>query len=378
MTTSSWYLEGRPDARGRVRRAAVRPLPFRVGRQLESDLFLNSSHGSQHHAELYEEDAGLWVRDLGSTNGTSVNGRRLTSPHRLADGDLIHFADSEFRVVGLPADSSLQTTQVFSILERERLEAQVRAPGAFREMLRDHTFRTDFQPVVSLEDGAVHGYEILGRGELGGAEASPQQLFYIAEKLGDEVALSEAFRARGLELAGELPESNAAAEPLLFMNTHPRELTDPGALLASLEELRRDHPEPALVLEIHEAAVTELSTLRALRGGLEELQIEVAFDDFGTGQARLLELTEVAPRYLKFDAAWIDELHLASARRQEMVSSLLRLVVDLGVTPVAECVESREEADACRLHGFRLAQGNYFGSPSPLGAKGQPPAGPGP
>ncbi len=364
MTTSSWYLEGRPDSRGRVRRAAVRPLPFRVGRQLDSDLFLNSSHGSQRHAELYEQAGELWVRDLDSTNGTSVNGRRLERPRRLADGDVVHFADSEFRVVELAADSTLQTTQVFSILERERLEAQVRAPGAFHEMLQERRFRTDFQPVVSLADGAVHGYEILGRGELGGNEASPRELFFVAEQLGEENALSEAFRFRGLELARDLPAQTAGG-PLLFMNTHPGELADPPALLASLSKLRRDHPEPDLVLEIHEAAVAELTSLRALRSGLEELSIDVAFDDFGTGQARLLELTEIEPRYLKFDSAWVDELHLASDQRREMVTRLLRLVADLGVTSIAECVESREEADACRRHGFRLAQGNFFGSPAP-------------
>ena len=148
------------------------------------------------------------------------------------------------------------------------------------------------------------------------------------------------------------------------MNTHPKELSDPATLLESLSELRRDHPDANLVLEIHEAAVTELSSLRALRAGLAELEIAVAFDDFGTGQARLLELTEISPQYLKFDAAWVEDLDLASARRREMVSSLLRLVVDLEITPIAECVESAAEARACQSLGFRLAQGNYLGAPT--------------
>ncbi len=372
VTSSSWYLESRLDTRGRVRRAAVRPLPFRVGRQLDSDLFLNSRHGSQRHAELFEQDGALWVRDLDSTNGTSVNGRRLRSPCCLADGDVVHFADREFQVIELPPESSLQTTQVFSLVERKRLEAQVKAPGEFRAMLRDRTMRADFQPVVRLADGEVCGYEILGRGELGGAEASPEELFYIAEQLGHEVALSQIFRARGLELAGDLPGGGETPRPTLFMNTHPAELVDPATLLASLEALRHDHPNLELVLEIHEAAVAELSSLRALRAGLEELAIEVAFDDFGTGQARLLELTEVEPRYLKFDAAWVEGLHLASDRRREMVSSLLRMVRDLGVVPVAECVENREEAAACRQLGFELAQGNHFGPPAPLEGSSPP------
>ncbi len=364
MGSSSWYLESRIDERGRIRRAAVRPLPFSVGRQVDSDLFLNSSHGSGRHAEIFEREGGLWVRDLDSTNGTAVNGRRLEAPRRLASGDVIHFADCEFRLVELPPDASPQTTEVFSPLERRRLEAQVRAPGAFRKMLRHRTMRIEFQPVVRLSDGAVRGYEMLGRGRLGDTDASPAELFYIAEKLGEEVALSEALRLHAMEQATGIA-SLAPGDPLFFMNTHPRELADPAALLTSLRRLRREHPAPALVLELHEAAVTDLSSLKSLRASLDELGIEVAFDDFGTGQARLLELTEVSPQYLKFDAAWIEDLHLASDRRREMVSRLLGMVAELGIVPIAECVESREEAEACRRLGFDLAQGHYLGSPMP-------------
>ncbi|MEM7355574.1 MAG: EAL domain-containing protein [Acidobacteriota bacterium] len=368
MKASNWYLESRLDDRGKVRRTAVRPLPFRVGRQIESDLFLNSSHGSHRHAELFLRGGELWVRDLGSTNGTSVNGDRLTADRSLADGDIIHFADCELRLVEQPPDSTLQTTQVFTLLERKRLEAQVRAPSAFRELLDRRDLRTEFQPVVRLTDNTVTGYELLGRAEIGDTTATPAELFYIAEKLGDEVALSETFRAVGLELAAGLPDPPPTQEPALFMNTHPAELSDPAALLSSVRALRREHPELHLVLEIHEASVANLSSLRALRAGLEELQIDLAFDDFGTGQARLLELTEINPKYLKFDAAWIEKLHLASERRQEMVTSLLRMVADLDITPIAECVESDEEAQACHRLGFEFAQGNFFGPPVPATA----------
>ena len=363
MKPSNWYLESRLDDRGRMRRTAVRPLPFRVGRRIDSDLFLNSSHGSQRHAELFERDGSLWLRDLDSTNGTSVNGKRLSSPQCLVDGDVVHFADYELRVVEMPPDTSLQTTQVFSLLEQERLEAQVKAPGAFRDMLKNKTLRTDFQPVVRLTDGEVTGYELLGRANLAGADASPEELFYIAEKLGDEIELSEAFRTVGLSLADRFAPPQTGGEAVLFMNTHPAELTDPRALLESIEVLRQDHPRTPMVLEIHEAAVAELTSLKSLRAGLTKLDIDLAFDDFGTGQARLLELTEISPKYLKFDAAWVDNLHLASTRRREMVISLLRMVNDLGITPIAECVESREEAEACQQLGFQFAQGHYLGHP---------------
>ncbi len=367
MTSSTWYLESRQDERGRVRRTVVRPLPLRIGRQVDSDLFLNSSHGSQRHAELFEQHGKLWIRDLESTNGTSVNGQRINAPQELHHGDILHFADCELRAVELPSEPTMQTTQVFSLDERERLESQVRAPAAFREMLRRRNLRTDFQPVVQLADQQVTGYEVLGRAELGGMDATPDELFYIAEKLGDEIELSQAFRDVGLDLTQQLPRSERPSQPLFFLNTHPAELARPDELIASIQGLRQNFPAEELVLEIHEAAVTEMSSLRALRNALEELRIDLAFDDFGTGQARLLELTEISPKYLKFDAVWIENLHLASTRRREMVSSLLQMVDDLDIIAIAECIESREEAEACQDLGFRLGQGRFLGPPSSTG-----------
>jgi len=365
VSSSKWYLESRLDDRGKVRRTAVHPLPFMVGRQIDSDLFLNSGHGSQRHAELFQRGGGLWVKDLQSTNGTSVNGSKLTSECPLHDGDIIHFADCELRVVVAPADATLQTTQVFSLTEQERLETQIRAPAVFRKLLSQRDVRTDFQPVVQLPDQQISGYELLGRAEIGGVTTSPAELFYIAEKLGEEVALSETFREVGLAQASRLETQGSTPAPAFYLNTHPAELSDPDALLDSIRDLRRQYPEPRLVLEIHEASVANISSLQTLRAGLEVMQIDLAFDDFGTGQARLLELTEVHPKYLKFDAAWIENLHQASEQRVEMVESLLRMVTDLGITPIAECVESHEEATACYRLGFRLAQGNYFGLPRP-------------
>ena len=71
---------------------------------------------------------------------------------------------------------------------------------------------------------------------------------------------STAFREKGLEQARFLP-----GEPTLFVNTHPLELRDADALLRSLESLRGRHPFAELVLEIHEAAVTDVPSLRTLR-----------------------------------------------------------------------------------------------------------------
>lgn len=344
----------------KVQRITLRPLPFRVGRHADSDLLLDSSHGSQRHAELFEEQNHLWLRDLGSTNGTSVNGERLQSARRLEPGDTVHFADVAYRVEAGGSSATAQATQVFSNTERLQLFALLREPKAFEEMLLGRHLWTHYQPLVDLRQDRVCGYEVLGRGQMDGRQSPPNQLFYIAEKQQRETELSAMFRRLGLELSQGLDSSLP-----LFVNTHPTELRDCGALLASIAELRRDFPLSRVVLEIHESAVADVGELKSLRAGLDQIDVDLAFDDFGTGQARLLELVEVEPRYLKFDAVLVSRLHLASKKRRDMLASLLKVVLDLGISPIAECIESREEAQACLDLGFEIGQGFYFGRPAP-------------
>src|SRR3970282_2360444 len=90
----------------------------------------------------------------------------------------------------------------------------------------------------------------------------------------------------------------------LFLNTHPSELREPG-LVESMEELRSLAPDVDLTLEIHESALARPEVMAALRDHLSEINVGLAYDDFGAGQARLLELAEAPAHYLKFDRRFI-------------------------------------------------------------------------
>jgi EAL domain-containing protein (putative c-di-GMP-specific phosphodiesterase class I) len=185
-------------------------------------------------------------------------------------------------------------------------------------------------------------------------------MFAAAARLDQQAALSRLLRWEGVCVGAGLP-----AGLNLFVNTHPTEIvTD--ELVASLTELRERFPTQRLTIEIHEAAVTDIDALVHFRAFLRDLRIQLAFDDFGSGQARLVELTETSPDFVKFDMKLIRGIHQASARRQRMLSSLVRLVRDLGIATVAEGVELADEAAVCGQLGFDLAQGFYFGRPAPL------------
>lgn len=183
-------------------------------------------------------------------------------------------------------------------------------------------------------------------------------MFSLAEKLGLSDALSTACRTVGLHQAEDLP-----ANQILFFNTHPSELKQE-ELLNSLVTLRNAAPDQPMMLEIHEAAVTGLAAMAVVQARLNDLQISLAHDDFGAGQARILDLIEVPPAILKFDISLIRDIHQSSENHIMMVQTLVSMVRDFGISPLAEGIEKDAEAEACREIGFELAQGFHFGRPS--------------
>jgi hypothetical protein len=67
-----------------------------LGRGSEADIVLEDSFSSSRHARLYPQGDAVVLEDLGSTNGTYLNGEPLEGPQPLHDGDLIRIGDSEF------------------------------------------------------------------------------------------------------------------------------------------------------------------------------------------------------------------------------------------------------------------------------------------
>ncbi len=116
------------------------------------------------------------------------------------------------------------------------------------------------------------------------------------------------------------------------------------------------------MLEIHENVACDLPTLRRLRQHVHELGIQVAYDDFGAGQARFLELAELPPDFIKLDMRLIKNIDQAEPRRN-LLRALARASIELGIQVIAEGVETPEEAEVCRELGCQFGQGFFFGLP---------------
>jgi EAL domain-containing protein (putative c-di-GMP-specific phosphodiesterase class I) len=361
----AWHLESHVEGGRQLRRVRVHPLPFRIGRKPGLELVLSAESVSKTHAEIYWADDGLHLRDLESTNGTFLN-RQAIKDVALHEGDILHFADFEFRLA--------QQVEAAEALgdEEEGEPATVtlghkELPGKFvpgtrelKELIRDRAVAVLFQPIVLLPKGTVVAYEALGRGRHPALPESPIELFKIAESIGLEVELSQLFRWKAVDLV-----RYRTGLPKLFLNTHPAELEEPG-LLESLKELREMAPWLNLALEIHEGALADPASIAELRGQLSAIQIGLAYDDFGAGQARLLELGEAPPNYLKFDMRFVSGIDHAPTSRRRLVTSLIGMARDLLMKTVAEGIETPGEAEVCSKLGFTHAQGFHFGRPMPI------------
>ena len=353
IAEDAWFLTGPTRAGEAARHVPIDGYPFIIGRRSGIGLSLWFRTVSNQHAAMWVDQGHLWLRDLGSTNGTYVNGQRIAEPVAIGAEDLIHFAEAPFRV----RRQSLTSVTAGTIAEN--VCDQALALVQFDRLMSQRLVVPHFQPIVAVSNGENRGYEILGRGRVFGLE-SVRAMFEAAAQLNLEVELSQMLRWEGIRIG-----RNIVNRPALYVNTHPAELKGKG-LIDSLVKLRTMAGTTPMVLEIHEAAVTEPVALRQLQSELKELNILLAFDDFGAGQARLSELVEAKPDVVKFDMSLIRGIDRASKQRQQVVESLVRMVRDLGVQALAEGIETEGEAIVCRELKFDLAQGYYYGRPAPM------------
>jgi EAL domain-containing protein (putative c-di-GMP-specific phosphodiesterase class I) len=290
-----------------------------------------------------------------------VNHQRLEGQMGLRHGDVVHFASYEARVIEEVDSTEISSQSSMTVMNAMPMGNKL--PTGLSELqtlLDKRAIRAEFQPIVGI-NGEIYGYEVLGRGNRPDLPVHPMELFRIAEsREGKAAELSLLMRDCGVEQAVAM-----AGNIRLFVNTHPEEMHDIKALMQSMQRLRDNHPDLPMVLEIHEDALTNVAVLREMADQLQAMDIELAFDDFGAGQARLMEMIDVPVAYLKFDIALIRGLPDAPESKRKMVAALAAMTKAMGIKALAEGVETAEELALCEQMNFDLIQGYFFGKPRP-------------
>lgn len=346
-----------------LQRIRINTFPFKVGRQEDLSLVLDSAGMSREHAHILPADddtSHLLLKDLGSTNGTFINRDRIKGQQSLHNGDILHFADEEFRLVleeHITGVNMRMTQQVALDLPRELPSGS----REFEELLLDKLISAVYQPIVDLKDESVHAFEMLGRGAHPDLSDSPGLLFSIAESLGMQVHLSELMRQIGVAGADK-----TAAHQRFFTNIHPAEMNNSERLITVMEKFHVTYPDLEMVLEIHEGAVADRESLENIRDRMRDVNVDIAYDDFGAGQSRLLALAAVPPEYVKLDMSLVKDIDVALPATQKMVEMLVKFAQDHDIKVIAEGVNSDGELEFCTNLQVDYVQSYRFGRPEPL------------
>jgi EAL domain-containing protein (putative c-di-GMP-specific phosphodiesterase class I) len=362
--TERFYLESSKGQARLPRRLDLVEFPATIGRHPDCSVQLNVDRISRLHARLDMVDDQLHIEDLGSTNGTYVNHERISARAAVSVGDVVHLADHEFRLMREKIDtiravgpvSSAETVIGMNPLPRQ-FPLQM---SAMLDLLETGKVQAYAQSIYHA-DGDMLGWELLGRSTHPDLTEGPGQLFSLAAALDAEVRLSRLLRHTAFAAA-----HRAGLDKPLFFNNHPTECRDFDSLLADLRDLRGKFPDLQLVFEMHEGAVTDLEVMADVKSELKSMNIELAYDDFGAGQARLLELIEVPPDYLKFDISLVRGLEDRNSPKYRLLATLHDLISGLGIRTLAEGIETRTAADCCREIGIDYLQGYLFSRPQPV------------
>ena len=218
------------------------------------------------------------------------------------------------------------------------------------------TIRIVFQPVVSLKSSSLFGYEALMRCDET-LFPSYGALLAAADRVAWRPILARTIYQRIAQQCAELPDG-----ALLFVNVHPYDAQE-GLLTgadAPLEPLAH-----RIVLELGDR--TSAAQIDAFANGVPALRaagFRIAIDDLGTGGSGMVAFGKLSPDFVKLDGALVTGLD-ASEANARMTRGMYALCRELGVSVIAEGVETAAERAALEAIGADLAQGHVFGQPGP-------------
>lgn len=220
-------------------------------------------------------------------------------------------------------------------------------------------FTMAFHPIVDLSKGEIWGYEALVRGTEG--QGAHTVLSAVTEA--NRYVFDQACRVKAIELAGTyLP---ASSEALLSINFMPNAVYEPRACIrATLAAAARTQFNPKrLMFEFTEnERMADAGHVANIVAEYKRMGFMTALDDFGAGYAGLGLLAKFQPDLIKIDMELLRGIDVSTAR-QHIIGAIVAMAGQMGVTVLAEGVETRAELDALRQIGISLFQGYYFAKP---------------
>ena len=262
------------------------------------------------------------------------------------------------------ATTAVASSEVISgQADRVRIETELHR-GLARE-----EFRLAFQPIVSMADARLDGFEALLRWKHPDKGIlAPGKFLGVAEDSGLIGGIWEWVLGRACARLARWRETVPKARDVsMSVNLSVKQLTEAGIAGRVLGTVERHGLRPRdIKLEITETALLERPEFAAgVLTDLRDAGMTIVLDDFGTGYCSLAYLTKFPIDVLKIDRQFVSgsDAVLTSARGKPLVRAILDLAASLGMQVVAEGIETQEQADALATMGCLYGQGWLFGRP---------------
>ncbi len=303
------------------------------------------------------------IGDLSLDVGASI-GAALFPDDAVDPETLVRFAD----VAMYTSKRNRTRIELYDPAEDDSSRDALALGGEVRQALEDGSIVAHFQPKVEVETGRVVGAEALARWQHAERGIVPPGAFLpLVEKAG----LMRLLTTRILGLAVEQAAAwHGAGTPIeVAVNIDIRALLDPG-FPSRVEEILDEAglPPGLLTLEITETSLmADPTRARGVADELAAIGVRLSIDDFGTGYSSLGHLTALPLSELKIDRSFVSRM-AGSPTDMTIVKTILDLGASLGLSIVAEGIESKDTAELLSALGCRLAQGYELGRPVPAAA----------
>jgi diguanylate cyclase (GGDEF)-like protein len=246
------------------------------------------------------------------------------------------------------------------VMSRLKMETDLR-----RSCERDELF-VDYQPIVSLENRTLIGFEALVRWhhpEFG--LVPPKDFIPVAEETGQILTIGQTVLESACRKAREWQETYPASPPLFVsVNLSVKQFNQPG-LVENIANLLQEFklPPRCLKLEITESVFSDnIEAAVGLLTELRELGVQLSIDDFGTGYSSLSYLQRFPIDTLKIDRSFVTQM-MENEENLAIVRTIVALAQNLGMDVVAEGVETEDQLRLLRKLECENGQGYLFSTP---------------
>jgi len=226
-------------------------------------------------------------------------------------------------------------------------------------------FQVYYQPIVSLRNGRILGFEALSRWQRPEGIVMPGDFIAVADETGLILPINRQLLLEACRQVRAWQELFPGNPPLsIAVNVTPRQFARPGLAAEIGQVLEQTGLNPGSVdLEITETiAMADAARSVIVLAELKALGARLSIDDFGTGYSSLSRLQRFPVDTLKIDRAFISRIE-SDAETHEIVRTVVMLAHNLGLEVVAEGVETAEQLELLKHIGCEMAQGYLFSKP---------------